>query len=699
MADISNYLNQIKTAIKGEDVRGAIHDAIEACYTDGNWNATTGMVDVMARRKIDQFLNQGTGQANEHQLWPEEGSDSTIYCAMSFQLSSDPSQYDVIRVYYKVVSTGNPQIFEFPASEFASGSSVIAGLYFEEEENPCSISGRRINIQPAGGTDPTAYVAYNVSRWNWNGTVTDTTNGTNNAWSSVVDGTSAEGYPAGQITKITGIKFADISSTVNEAIEDYMDEHGGGSSGGGSDTPITGLVNTENIADHAVTMDKTDFYYTVDTSVRPDWITLTHASNAVPRGSVTPEHYTDMFGAVTTKLSLVCELTQTGMDTYWGNTRIIRFSARTAAYSTQVRGVTSTVRTIYANSKYYGVIEIERENLMAAYNNHLADLSSYPIDTGLEIQFGNVAGKFTEDAVPVAYLGEVTYETLENDSGIQTVISQDFVKAVQAALGEMEPEDDTTTTGKVKAKLNGKVMLCLGDSYTAMMPTQLGAIASKYGMVLDNQGLASSAIRGTENDGIRPFWYRANTIVSDYTGSSGKTISGTAYTADDVAIITFMGGANDGFGVETFIGTGIHETDKTKIYGSCNYIFNLFLKTFTNAKMIVITQPANYNYVRANIVTSDEIARTLGFEDMAEANQMDDYQFSNYAMAQKEKAVYDTAWACGIPIVDMFHEYPSVLNPTNRSTYWQNDKLHPTSAGFQLIANAIDKKIVELVLG
>lgn len=34
MSAISNFLNKIKTAVYGEEVRGAIHDAIEQCYTD-----------------------------------------------------------------------------------------------------------------------------------------------------------------------------------------------------------------------------------------------------------------------------------------------------------------------------------------------------------------------------------------------------------------------------------------------------------------------------------------------------------------------------------------------------------------------------------------------------------------------------------------------------------------------------------------
>ena len=34
MSDISSYLEQIKSAVYGEEVRGAIHDAIELCYDD-----------------------------------------------------------------------------------------------------------------------------------------------------------------------------------------------------------------------------------------------------------------------------------------------------------------------------------------------------------------------------------------------------------------------------------------------------------------------------------------------------------------------------------------------------------------------------------------------------------------------------------------------------------------------------------------
>ena len=159
-----------------------------------------------------------------------------------------------------------------------------------------------------------------------------------------------------------------------------------------------------------------------------------------------------------------------------------------------------------------------------------------------------------------------------------------------------------------------------------------------------------------------------------------------------------MGGANDGYGVETFIGTGIHETDKTKIYGACGYIFDLLAQTFPNAKYICITQPSNYNRLVSSI-SDDATAQTLGFENLAELQQMNDIQFSNYAMAQKEEAVRKSAWSYGWAIVDMFNDMPSMFSSANRGAYWNVDKLHLTVAGYNLVANALEKKIVELVVG
>ena len=218
MADITNLLNQIKVAVKGEDVRGAIHDAIEQCYTDGNWNATTGMVDLEARRAINAFYDKSHGQVNEVLLYPETENDigtDVIYCESPFDLNQDPTQYDIIRVYYKIVATGASQIFEFSAPEFTDGNSVIEGVYFEREANPSKLIARRINIQHVdGSSDPKAFIAYNVSKWEWDGAANTA------ATSAPGDGTSIPtgNFPAGQIVKITGIKYMSISDAVQQYV-------------------------------------------------------------------------------------------------------------------------------------------------------------------------------------------------------------------------------------------------------------------------------------------------------------------------------------------------------------------------------------------------------------------------------------------------------------------------------------------------
>lgn len=249
---------------------------------------------------------------------------------------------------------------------------------------------------------------------------------------------------------------------------------------------------------------------------------------------------------------------------------------------------------------------------------------------------------------------------------------------------------------QAKTALTGKVWIALGDSYTVGMGSQLSTIASKYGMILDNRGKVSATISYRSTDSARRLYNIADTVVSNYT--NGYAISGTTYHASDVGIITFMGGANDGSAIESWIGTGIHETANTTIYGSLNHIFSVLQETFTNAKIICVTQPSFYSLAVSD-VTTDESAQGLGFDDLAELQVMSDVQYSNYCMAQKENAVRNIAWAYGIPVLDMFNEFPSVNNPTNRTTYWQNDKLHLTTAGYDIVADGIDKKIVEVVVG
>nr|DAU23940.1 MAG TPA: hypothetical protein [Caudoviricetes sp.] len=57
MANIQNYLNQIKTAVFGKDVRESIHDAIKQCYDDASINHDNANMEVKLARGSHNTLN------------------------------------------------------------------------------------------------------------------------------------------------------------------------------------------------------------------------------------------------------------------------------------------------------------------------------------------------------------------------------------------------------------------------------------------------------------------------------------------------------------------------------------------------------------------------------------------------------------------------------------------------------------------
>lgn len=215
---------------------------------------------------------------------------------------------------------------------------------------------------------------------------------------------------------------------------------------------------------------------------------------------------------------------------------------------------------------------------------------------------------------------------------------------------------------------DGGVMLTLGDSFTAMMNVNyFDPFASKHGLVQDNRGLTSSTIAGSADGttvGYHAFWVRMDEAIAQYQADGGYTIGDTAYTAADVKLITFMGGANDWYtmtGETNRIGD-IQSEDKEQLYGALKYIFPTLQTAFPNADIVVILQP-----------------------------------FGNgYPMRLKEGIVREIAEMYGVPICDCAFEWYSQGNPTDLATYWQSDKLHLTAAGHQAVIDKLEKTVNNL---
>lgn len=217
------------------------------------------------------------------------------------------------------------------------------------------------------------------------------------------------------------------------------------------------------------------------------------------------------------------------------------------------------------------------------------------------------------------------------------------------------------------------VMLTLGDSYTAYMYNHFSNFATKHGLVHDGRGLASSTIAGSEDGvtvGYHAFWVRLNEAIAQYQADGGYTIGDSAYTCDDVKLITFMGGANDWTTVDESqginrIGSGRDETNKETLYGALNYIFPTLLSTFPNADVVVILQPSNPKKGVQNMYLKESIVR-----EMAELYSL--------------------------PIVDCCFNWHQHTNALDKAKYWQSDELHLTSAGHDEVIADLEKCVNNL---
>lgn len=213
----------------------------------------------------------------------------------------------------------------------------------------------------------------------------------------------------------------------------------------------------------------------------------------------------------------------------------------------------------------------------------------------------------------------------------------------------------------------GGVMLALGDSYTYMGGGYFSAFAEKHGLVCDNRGVSSSTIAGTTDGtvGYQPFWARLDTAVAEY--ASGKTINGTAYTAEDVKLVVMMGGTNDWYTVDEEKGIdrigNPDSTDKAQFYGALRYIFDTVPMAFPNADFVVILQPVSGN-------AGNTVARL------------------------KQGIIREMA--IGATICDCCYEWYNPSNPTELATYWQEDKLHMTDAGNTAIFAKLEKVVNNL---
>ena len=115
MAGIQEYLDKIKNAVYGREVRQAIHDGIEECYKDGK----AGAVDLVAREQIAELVApSGEAPSAAEVTDARIGADGTTYTSLGL---ANRTQFDELK---------NTAFLQSYVS--AKGTKTINGLTFTD---------------------------------------------------------------------------------------------------------------------------------------------------------------------------------------------------------------------------------------------------------------------------------------------------------------------------------------------------------------------------------------------------------------------------------------------------------------------------------------------------------------------------------------------------------------------------------------
>lgn len=133
---ITNYLNKIKTAVYGRDVRGAIHDAIKECYDDASVNHDNANMEVKMARGTHNTLNDRLDKS-------EQKLDETNAQLSEVETKTNYNSYNMFEKYIK----HHKSLFSLPTlleglKDFPQGFAV------NQEKDELYIA-RQLN----GGTD------------------------------------------------------------------------------------------------------------------------------------------------------------------------------------------------------------------------------------------------------------------------------------------------------------------------------------------------------------------------------------------------------------------------------------------------------------------------------------------------------------------------------------------------------------------
>lgn len=149
MADIQTFLDKIKSAVYGKDVRQSIHDAIKQCYYDGKVGAT----DLEAReraeaaeKRMDTFtsLPSGSTSGNAELMDIRVGLDGTKYGSAGTSVREQIRKTNTIEVSKNEPTKENTQVWINPDEREETIIPEVKDLLVNTDD---TWSSRKINTE------------------------------------------------------------------------------------------------------------------------------------------------------------------------------------------------------------------------------------------------------------------------------------------------------------------------------------------------------------------------------------------------------------------------------------------------------------------------------------------------------------------------------------------------------------------------
>lgn len=152
MAGIEEYLNKIKNAVYGKEVRQAIHDGIHQCYEDGK----AGAIDLVAREEIAQLIApSGEAPSAAEVTDARVGADGVTYTSLGIANRTQLTKINEGNYLYTIVDgeyvdsasdgsfkpyatfsrTGYIEIDGMNDLFIYSGGSSVYNAFYDENEN------------------------------------------------------------------------------------------------------------------------------------------------------------------------------------------------------------------------------------------------------------------------------------------------------------------------------------------------------------------------------------------------------------------------------------------------------------------------------------------------------------------------------------------------------------------------------------